>query len=99
MRPCEDRCDYSCSGWLKGIPKKNLVNVWKASIAWSIEQALQSDSIDSVRVTSDDPEILSTAKSFGANPITNEEISGDLASSESAGSTLSRRLTLTLLIN
>ena len=73
-------------GGSKGIPKKNLVNVCgKPLIAWSIEQALQSDSIDSVWVTSDDPEILSTAKSFGANPITRpEEISGDLASSESA---------------
>ena len=67
-------------GGSKGIPKKNLVNVCgKPLIAWSIEQALQSDSIDSVWVTSDDPEILSTAKSFGANPITRpEEISGDL---------------------
>ena len=73
-------------GGSKGIPKKNLVDVCgKPLIAWTIEQALQSDSIDSVWVTSDDPEILSTAESFGANPIIRpEEISGDHASSESA---------------
>lgn len=52
-------------GGSKGIPKKNLVEVAnKPLIQWTIEAALQSKSIDTVVVSSDDDEILEYAKSY-----------------------------------
>lgn len=73
-------------GGSKGIPGKNLLQLCgKPLIVWSIEQALASNSIDSVWVTSDSAEILEVATASGANPILRPpEISGDTASSESA---------------
>jgi len=70
----------------KGIPRKNLVDVCgKPLIAWSVLQACNARSIDSVWVTSDDDEILTVAQSVGAKPIHRPaEISGDHATSESA---------------
>ena len=73
-------------GGSKGLPKKNIKEFCgKPLIAWSILQALQSEHIDSVWVTSDCDEILSVAESFGAQPIKRPyELSTDTASSESA---------------
>jgi CMP-N,N'-diacetyllegionaminic acid synthase len=73
-------------GGSKGIPHKNIVDLCgKPLIAWSILQARAARSVDSVWVTSDSAEILDVAVSHGANPIRRPaEISGDVASSESA---------------
>lgn len=73
-------------GGSKGIPGKNLVMLsGKPLLVWSIEHALNSTKIDSVWVTSDSDEILSLAKSLGANVILRpSNISGDKATSESA---------------
>ena len=73
-------------GGSKSIPGKNLLMVsGKPLIAWSIEHAINSSKIDSVWVTSDSDEILSTAKSLGANVILRPaSISGDKSTSEEA---------------
>ncbi|MFT5926926.1 MAG: CMP-N,N'-diacetyllegionaminic acid synthase [Candidatus Azotimanducaceae bacterium] len=73
-------------GGSKGIPRKNIYPMLgKPLIAWSIEQALKCDGIDSVWVTSDSDEILSVAEEYGASPLVRSaEIAGDLATSESA---------------
>lgn len=73
-------------GGSKGIPNKNILKINdKPLIAWSIEHALSSKSIDSVWVSSDSEEIISIAKKYGANSIIRpDSISGDEASSESA---------------
>ena len=70
----------------KGIPGKNLVPLCgKPLLAWSIEQANTSSKIDSVWVTSDSTEILEVAERYGAHAIERPtELSGDIASSESA---------------
>lgn len=54
-------------GGSKGLPKKNikLLNE-KPLIGWTIEQALASEYIDHVYVSTDDFEIAEIAKSFGA---------------------------------
>ncbi|GAB4278712.1 MAG: acylneuraminate cytidylyltransferase family protein [Candidatus Rifleibacteriota bacterium] len=55
-------------GGSKGIPRKNLLQLaGKPLIAHSIEQALRSDCIDRVIVSSEDNEILETARKFGAD--------------------------------
>jgi CMP-N,N'-diacetyllegionaminic acid synthase len=73
-------------GGSKGIPRKNVRDVGgKPLIAWSIEAGLNAKSIDRVIVTSDDDEILSVAKSFGAETIRRPaELATDTASSASA---------------
>lgn len=54
-------------GGSKGIPHKNIVPVGgKPLIAWTIEAARGCPNITHVLVTSDDEEILSAARSFGA---------------------------------
>ena len=54
-------------------------------ISWSIKQALNSELISSVWVSSDSDEILDCAETYGANSILRpDSISGDLATSESA---------------
>ena len=54
-------------GGSKGIPRKNLVVVGgKPLIAYSIEHALSSRYIRRTIVSTDDPEIASVARSFGA---------------------------------
>ncbi len=54
-------------GGSKGIPKKNVIEFCgKPLVAWTIEQALSSQYIDSVVVTTDDMEIARVSKSFGA---------------------------------
>ncbi len=73
-------------GGSKGIPGKNLVPICgHPLLAWSIMQALATDSIDSVWVSSDDNKILDVADHYGAHPVKRPmEISGDTATSESA---------------
>jgi CMP-N,N'-diacetyllegionaminic acid synthase len=73
-------------GGSKGIQRKNIKDICgKPLVAWSICQARKSKKISSVWVTSDDDEILQLAEKYGANSIKRPiDISGDLATSESA---------------
>jgi CMP-N,N'-diacetyllegionaminic acid synthase len=73
-------------GGSKGIPRKNMISfAGKPLLYWSVRQALDSKLLDRVFVSSDDEEILSAARSWGAEAIHRPvEISGDTASSESA---------------
>tara|TARA_B100000886_G_scaffold318066_1_gene257777 strand:- start:81 stop:767 length:687 start_codon:yes stop_codon:yes gene_type:complete len=73
-------------GGSKGIPGKNtLLIAGKPLIVWSIEHALRSAKIHSVWVTSDSPEILDIANSYGARTVFRpDDISGDEATSEEA---------------
>ena len=60
-------CIIPARGNSKGIPRKNLVDVGgKPLIAWSIEQAQATPSIDEVIVLSDSDEILEFARGMGA---------------------------------
>lgn len=57
-------------GGSKRLLRKNVLDLaGKPLITWSIEAALQSKYIDHILVTSDDDEILSISKKFGANII------------------------------
>jgi len=69
----------------KGIPKKNIIDFCgKPLIAWTIEQCLTSKHISDVWVSSNSQDILDVAEEYGAKTIKRpEDISGDLASSES----------------
>jgi len=73
-------------GGSKGIPRKNLTSLaGKPLIAHSIEAALLARTVNRVVVSTDDSEIAVAAKEYGAEIIQRPaEISGDLASSESA---------------
>jgi CMP-N,N'-diacetyllegionaminic acid synthase len=73
-------------GGSKGIPKKNIKDFCgKPLICWTIEQAKQVKSINSVWVTSDDDEILTVSQKYGARKIKRpDSLSGDKATSESA---------------
>jgi YrbI family 3-deoxy-D-manno-octulosonate 8-phosphate phosphatase len=73
-------------GGSKGIPRKNVRPVGgKPLLAWSIEAARASKRVNRVAVSTDDLEIASVARRFGAEVIERPEaISGDSASSESA---------------
>ena len=54
-------------GGSKGIPRKNVLGMaGKPLIAWTIDAALESRSIDSVVVSTDDLEIAEIAKRLGA---------------------------------
>lgn len=54
-------------GGSKGVPGKNIKILGdKPLIAYTIEQALQSDLLSRVIVSTDDPEIMATALKFGA---------------------------------
>jgi N-acylneuraminate cytidylyltransferase len=74
-------------GGSKGVPKKNIKELsGKPLIAWSIEQALSSDVIDRVIVSTDCPEIAKVAVDYGAEvpfmrPV---YLSNDTATTESA---------------
>jgi CMP-N,N'-diacetyllegionaminic acid synthase len=53
-------------GGSKGLPRKNVLQVnGKPLIAWSIESALQSKVISQVVLSSDDSEIIDTARAWG----------------------------------
>ncbi len=55
-------------GGSKGLPRKNILELaGKPLIAWSIEQALNVDKINTVLVSTDDSEIASIAKKYGAD--------------------------------
>ena len=73
-------------GGSKGIPHKNLLDLCgKPLIAWTVEQALAARGIDVVAVSSDSDQILAAAEAAGAVGVRRpDDISGDLASSESA---------------
>jgi CMP-N,N'-diacetyllegionaminic acid synthase len=54
-------------GGSKGLPGKNIREICgKPLIAWSIEQALESEFVDVVLVTSDCTEIVKVAEEYGA---------------------------------
>lgn len=73
-------------GGSKGVPGKNIRSICgRPLVAWSVLQAAASPLVSSVWVTSDSPEILAAAAEHGAHTIQRpENLSGDLASSESA---------------
>lgn len=66
-------------GESKGIPRKNIADLGgKPLIAWTIEAALVCPYIDKVVVSSDDKEILATAKKWGTQIVKRpKKISGD----------------------
>jgi len=54
-------------GGSKGVPRKNIqILAGKPLIAWTIEAAIQSQELDRVIVSTDDKEIASIARRFGA---------------------------------
>lgn len=73
-------------GGSKGIPHKNLLDLCgKPLIAWTVEQARAARGVDVVAVSSDSDNILAAAEAAGAIGVRRPaDISGDLASSESA---------------
>jgi N-acylneuraminate cytidylyltransferase len=73
-------------GGSKGIPGKNIKNIaGQPLIAYSIKAALETKCVDRVIVSTDDQAIADIAEANGAEVIFRPtEISGDLASSESA---------------
>ena len=64
--------------------KKNIINInGKPLLAWSIEQAMNSQVIQEVYVSSDDDEILACATKWGAVPLLRSgRLSTDDATSE-----------------
>jgi CMP-N,N'-diacetyllegionaminic acid synthase len=73
-------------GGSKGIPRKNIIDFCgRPLLSWTIEDALQSQYIERVFVSTDDPQIADIASQYGAETVMRpSEISGDDASSESA---------------
>jgi CMP-N,N'-diacetyllegionaminic acid synthase len=73
-------------GGSKGIPNKNLIELCgKPLIAWTVLQARAARGVDIVAVSSDSDAILAAAEAAGAIGVRRpSDISGDLASSESA---------------
>lgn len=73
-------------GGSKGIPRKNLLPLCgKPLIGWTIEAARAARCVDRVVVSTDDAEIRTVARQFGADVVWRPtEISGDQASSEAA---------------
>lgn len=68
------------------MPRKNVLPLaGKPLIGWTIEAARNARLVDSVVVSTDDPEIAAVSRQFGAEVVWRPaEISGDLSSSESA---------------
>ncbi|MDA8016075.1 MAG: acylneuraminate cytidylyltransferase [Thermoanaerobaculia bacterium] len=73
-------------GGSKGIPRKNLAPFGgRPLLAWTIEQARSTPEIARVVVSTDDDEIATVARTWGAEVIRRpESLAGDEASSESA---------------
>ncbi len=73
-------------GGSKGIPRKNIkLLCGKPLVAWTIEAAQAARRVDRVVISTDDDEIASVSRRYGAEVVMRPpEISGDLASSESA---------------
>jgi N-acylneuraminate cytidylyltransferase len=72
-------------GGSRGVPRKNIIDFHgKPLIAWSIEDSLNSKYIEKVFVSTDDEEIASISRKFGAEVIIRPaEFSTDAATSES----------------
>jgi len=68
-------------GGSKRIPKKNIMDFFgKPLIAWTIEAALKSGRFDKVLVSTDDNEIATVARDFGAEvPFLREEAADDFS--------------------
>lgn len=68
-------------GGSKRLPRKNVLDLCgKPLISWSVESGLKSKYIDKVIVTSDDDEILSISKEYGAEIIRRpDELASDTA--------------------
>ena len=79
------QCIILARGGSKGIPGKNIMDLCgKPLLAWTIEQCLKANSINTVWVSSDDENILEVANSYGAKLIRRpDELSGDTSTSES----------------
>lgn len=79
-------CIILARGGSKRIPRKNLMALnGLPLVVWSIQQALNSSSIDQVFVSTDDDEIASVSKNYGAEIIKRPiELAGDKSTSESA---------------
>lgn len=73
-------------GGSKGIPHKNLLDLCgKPLLAWTVLQARAARGVDVVAVSSDSDQILAAAEAAGAVGVRRpDDVSGDLASSESA---------------
>lgn len=73
-------------GGSKGIPKKNIIDLaGRPLIAWSIEQANNSQLVDVVFVSTDDDEIADISRRYGAEIIKRPfELAADSSSSEDA---------------
>src|SRR3989344_8639434 len=71
-------------GGSKGIPHKNIYTIaGKPLIAWSIEAAKGCPAISRIIVSSDDDEILTVAKKWGAEPLKRSaELAADKSRSE-----------------
>jgi len=79
-------CIIPARGGSKGVPRKNIKMLnGKPLLQYSIEQALQTTSINCVYVSTDDDEIKTYAQQCGAKVIIRpESLSDDIATSESA---------------
>lgn len=73
-------------GGSRGIPRKNIKLLsGKPLVAWTIAAAQAAHQVDRVVVSTDDAEIASVARRYGAEVVIRPlELSGDLAPSESA---------------
>lgn len=73
-------------GGSKSIPQKNIINFHnKPLIAWTIEQALSSDYISEVFVSTDDKDIGNISAKYGAKVIWRpEDLAADNSTSEEA---------------
>ena len=73
-------------GGSKGVPGKNLRELaGKPLLAHSIEDALEADSVDVIYVSTDDEQIATTARNYGAEIIERPTaLANDTSSSESA---------------
>ncbi|MDG1737038.1 MAG: acylneuraminate cytidylyltransferase family protein [Paracoccaceae bacterium] len=73
-------------GGSKSIPGKNIMDFCgKPLLAWSILQVKHAQLVDLVVVSSDDKDILSVARAYGAKPIRRpDEFATDIATSEGA---------------
>ena len=73
-------------GGSKGLPKKNVKVInGQPLIAWTLRAAIDSSTVDSVYVSTDDKEIAEISRARGANVVIRpDDISGDDATTEAA---------------
>ncbi len=77
-------CIIPARGGSKGLPGKNLLDLnGKPTIAWTIEQALRSEKISEVVVSTDSEEIAEVSLSYGAQVpfLRPSELAGDTSTS------------------